>query len=313
MRTLTSKLGLGGMLSILILLFVSNVVCAHFNFFITEDWHMEKAEVNEIQIIWGHPYEGIYFDVPAVEEAGLIKPDSAKTTLTPSSIEVAGIEGNANAYKLSFTPDDKGDYIIYADMEAIEVEEEEIIWEDHVKAIIQYKVTHGWEQSTGQIIEIIPLVRPYGLEAGFVFVGQAFYDGEPLASAKVEIEKYYPVGEAPEPLPTWEAMITREATTDQNGVFSFTLDEPGVWVIAVAVTIPGVGGEYDKDVRGILMVPMEEPFPEEIGLEDDDGKAEDDDEIDSDEFATMKNLVYIAVGLGALGFLMALVAIVRRK
>jgi hypothetical protein len=108
-------------------------------------------------------------------------------------------------------------------------------------------------------------------------------------------------------------MITREAKTDLNGVFSFTLDESGVWVIAVANTIPGSDGEFDKDIRGILMVPMEEPFPEEYGLINDEDETEDEDHIDQDELATLKNLAYIAVGLGALGFLLSLVAITRRK
>lgn len=309
---------------------------------------MDKAEVNEVQIIWGHPYEGLYFDIPAIKEAGLIKPDGTKSILTPSDIEVTDVEGaKSKAYKLTFTPSEKGDYIIYADMEALEVKEEEIIWEDHVKAIIQYKTTGGWNQSTGQVIEIIPLVRPYGLEEGFVFVGQAFYQGKSLANAPVEIEKYYPIGEAPDPLPEWEPMITREATTDPNGVFSFTLDEPGIWVTAVANTIPAQEeGKYEKDIRGILMIPVEETFPEEdsgstgkpqdmseieskiTALEEEDNNFNNDlNDMDSrvnaiekeekededNELAALKNMVYAALGIGFIGILIAIMAFARKK
>ena len=308
---------------------------------------MEKEEANEIQLIWGHPYEGIYFDAPNVDEAGVIKPDGTITALSTTQLEVTGVEGKANAYKLSFTPDIRGDYIVYADMEAIEVEEEDIIWEDHVKAVIQYKATNAWDQSTGQIIEIIPLVRPYGLEEGFVFVGQAIYDGEPLAGAPVEIEKYYSVGNAPDPLPDWEAMVTRQATTDPNGVFSFTLDEPGVWVTAVSKIIPAEhDGEYDQDIRGILMIPVEETYPEEDdgsngqsqdlteleskiaaleqkendlnkNLSDLDSKIaaleEGDDEEDDDDLGSLQNLVYAAFGVAVLGLLISLAAFARKK
>ena len=323
MKFLTRKLALGGIIGIFIILGISSIACAHFNFFLPDEWHMDSATENEIQIIWGHPYEGIYFDAPEIKEVGLISPDGSKSTLTASDIKVTGEEGQASAFKVSFTPSTKGDYILFADMKAIEVEEEEIIWEDHVKAIINYKTTGGWEQSTGQIIEIIPLVRPYGLEEGFVFVGQAFYDGEPLPGATVEIEKYYPVGEAPDPLPDWDPMITRETTTDQNGVFSYTLDEPGIWVTAVSYIIPAQDeSHYDKDVRGVLMIPVEETFPE-VEQQDDDlkkGMDELDSRIsalesdeDDDDSDSMQNMVYAALGLGILGLLIALVALARKK
>ena len=328
MKTFGLKFILAGGIFLIILLILSGLASAHFNFFIPDEWHMDNAEQNEIQIIWGHPYEGIYFDAPNLNEVGVIKPDGTKTTLTKSEIEVTGMEGAAKANKVSFTPSDKGDYIVYADAEPVVVEEEEVIWEDHMKIIINYKTTGGWERSTGQIIEILPLVRPYGLEEGFVFVGQAIYDGQPLADAPVEIEKYYPIIEVPEPLPDWDPMITREAITDPNGVFSFTLDEPGVWVLAVAYTIPAENdGEFDKDIRGILQVFVEESFPKDDSNADSQITNELDDlysrvatlekesgeDNDDDESTENQNLIYIALILGLLGVLIGLGAMARKK
>jgi cobalt/nickel transport protein len=306
---------------------LSGITSAHFNFFIPDEWHMDSDEQNEIQIIWGHPYEGIYYDAPELNDVGVIKPDGSKTTLTKSEIEVIGEEGTAKANKVSFTPSDRGDYILYTDAKPIVVKEEEVIWEDHVKIIINYKTTGGWDRSTGQIIEILPFVRPYGLEEGFVFVGQAIYDGQPLADAPVEIEKYYPPGEAPDPLPDWDPMITREAITDPNGVFSFTLDEPGVWVMAVAYTIPAASeNEFDKDIRGILQVFVEESFPREDSdvnsqitneLDDLDSRVatleKDSGEDDDDGLTEYQNLIYIALILGLLGVLIGLGAMARKK
>jgi len=184
-------------------------VNAHFNFPLPEEWSMDKTEDNNIQLIWGHPYEGIYFDAPGINDAKVLKPDGTKDDLSPEEITVEGAEGEVKAWEVSFKPDDKGDYIVYADFDTLVVEEEDVAWEDHVKAIIHYKTSEGWDQSTGQIIEIMPLTRPYGLEAGFIFTGQLLYDGQPLGGAPVEIEKYYPVGVVTEDNLPDEPMVTR--------------------------------------------------------------------------------------------------------
>jgi cobalt/nickel transport protein len=263
---------------------------------------MDFAQSNDIQIIWGHPYEGIYFDAPNITSSGVVNPDGTKTSLSPTEITVNGNK----AWKLSFTPDIKGDYVVYADFEALVVEEEEIAWEDHVKAIIHYKTSEGWDHTTGQIIEIVPQVRPYGLEEGFVFTGKAIYDGKPLAEAPIEIEKYYPVGDAPDPLPE-EPMITREAKTDENGIFVFTLDEPGLWVVCVSHTV-GTEDGYDRDIRAILMIPIEETFP----VESNEGTDSDFEKLQS-EVDAMENLVWASIGVAIIAILVALVGIFRAK
>jgi cobalt/nickel transport protein len=275
---------------------------AHFNFALPDEWSMEQARPNTVQIIWGHPYEGIYFDAPNLTSSGIVNPDGTKTSLSPTEITV---DGN-KAWELSFTPDIRGDYIVYADFDALVVEEEEVAWEDHVKAIIHYKTSEGWDHTTGQIIEIVPITRPYGLEEGFVFAGKAIYNGEPLAYAPIEIEKYYPVGDAPDPLPE-ETMITRETKTDGNGIFVFTLDEPGLWIVCVSHTV-GTKEGYDRDIRGILMIPMEESFP----VESDEETDSDSDELNS-KVDAMQKLVWATTGIAIIAILIALVNIFRGK
>jgi len=235
----------------------ANTASGHFNFFLPEEWSMDKAEENSIEIIWGHPYEGIYFDAPAMVNCSVLKPDGTTNILSSTEMTVSGVEGPAKGHKVSFTPDIKGDYIVFSDFEALVVEEEEVAWEDHVKAIIHYKASGAWDQRTGQIMEIVPLTRPYGLEEGFIFTGQVLYNGQPLPSAPVEIEKYYSVGVCTEENLPDEPLVTRETTTDPNGIFSFTLDEPGVWVVCASNTV-GMKEGYDKDIRGILMINIEE-------------------------------------------------------
>jgi len=309
----TGRLALGTALAVTFLMSVVGGASAHFNFALPEEWYMDVAQANDVELIWGHPYEGIYFDAPAMTAAGVVGPDGTRTALTPSQITVEGHD----AWKLSFTPAERGDYIVYADFETLVVPEEEVAWEDHVKAIVHYKVTGGWEQSTGQIIEIIPLTRPYGLEEGFVFVGKAIYNGSALGDAPVEIEKYYPIGEAPDPLPE-EPMITRETVTDENGVFMFTLDEPGVWVVCVAHTV-GTQGGYDKDIRGILMVPVEETFPPETGGDDVEGLTAAVNDLTSentdlkDRVGSLEGLLWASVAVAVLAMIIAVVAVARAR
>jgi cobalt/nickel transport protein len=295
-------------LSFMMILVIGLLLCsascasAHFNFALTDKWSMEHIQPNNVQIIWGHPYEGIYFDAPNMTDSQILKPDGTTSSLTPTEITV---EGN-RAWELSFTPDIKGDYIVCADFKALVVEEEEVAWEDHVKAIVHYKTSDGWDQTTGQIIEIIPLTRPYGLEEGFVFVGKAIYNGAPLADAPIEIEKYYPVDQVPDPLPE-EPMITRETKTDGEGIFMFTLDEPGLWVVCVSHTVGTVEG-YDRDIRGILMVPVKESFP-----------AESDEDADSDphelsfKVDSLEKLVWFSTGVAIIAIIIGLVGIFRGK
>ena len=284
-----------------------NTASGHFNFFLPEEWSMNKAEENSIDIIWGHPYEGIYFDAPAMTNCSVLTPDGAINILPSTEMTVSGTEGPAKGIKVSLTPDLKGDYIVYADFEALVVEEEEVAWEDHVKAIFHYKTSGGWDQQTGQIMEIVPLTRPYGLEAGFIFTGQALYDGQPLPGAPVEVEKYYAVGVCTEENLPDEPLVTRETTTDPNGIFSFTLDEPGIWVVCVSNTV-GTKEGYDKDIRGILMINIEE----ELSLLQTDSDPTNIEEFENEDESD-DSIVVITLVVSILAFLMATVVLVKGR
>ncbi len=301
-------------------------VNAHFNFALPNEWSMEHAKANAVELIWGHPYEGIYFDAPSIENAQVLKPDGSKLDLTPAEITVSGAEGSSKAWKVTFTPDIKGDYILYADFEVLVVEEEDVAWEDHVKAIIHYKTSDGWDQPTGQVIEIIPLTRPYGLEEGFIFTGKLLYNGIPLADAPIEIEKYYPVGVCTEENIPEEPMITRETKSDQNGIFSFTLDEPGIWIVCGMHTNGTVEG-YDLDVRAILMIPVEEEFslttpssPSASGdevtkseLDELKVSLDEEDESLTDKLSYQNNLIIVSMMVSVVALLIALVSTFRAK
>jgi len=223
-----------------------------------DDYIATQGETKIVRILWGHPFEHVLFDCPVAPKVNLRNPEGSVTVLTPSEITVEG----EKAYQVSFTVEKLGDYIVYAELVA---EEHGLI--DYAKTVIHCgeEAWYGWEAEVGQEVEIIPFTRPYGLEEGFVFTGKALYKGAPLSGATVEVEMYHTksVGDAvvakteerfPEDPPM---MFTRVTTTNQNGEFSYTLDEPGIWFIGATKEIEG---KLDK--RAVMIVPVLEAFPE---------------------------------------------------
>ncbi|KXA93511.1 hypothetical protein AKJ64_00360 [candidate division MSBL1 archaeon SCGC-AAA259E17] len=218
----------------------------------------ELGVTKEILIVWGHPYEHILFDYPEEQppEVHVRKPDGTVKELTPTSTTVQG----KKAYSVTYTVDQRGDHIIYVKLTA---PEHGLI--DYTKAVIHCgtEVWQGWNAKVGQDVEIIPYMRPYGMEEGFVFKGKALYNGEPLTRATVAVEKYHwkdtatdLVERAEEKFPyDPPIMYTRIAKTDGDGEFCYTLDEPGIWFVGAKKKI-----KDQLDKRGVFIVPVLEAF-----------------------------------------------------
>ncbi|MDF2956956.1 MAG: Uncharacterized protein OD814_000578 [Candidatus Alkanophagales archaeon MCA70_species_1] len=240
------------------------VAAAHFLMLLPEtteptaaDFFVEEGGSKTFWLIWGHPYEHVLFDCPAPERVWMVDPEGAVEELTATPTTVEGVQ----AWQVSYTFMKAGDYILCVELKA----EEHEVW-DYVKTIVHCggEIWEGWNQNVGQKAEIMPYVRPYGIEEGFVFSGKALYNGEPLVGADVEVEMYHPkdvaeavVSEAEARFqPNPSCMYTRVVTTDSDGEFSFTLDEPGIWYIAA------YGPEEEgMEVRGVLQVAVGEAFP----------------------------------------------------
>lgn len=231
-----------------------------------EDYIAELGETKTVYIMWGHPYEHILFDMGSVPEVSVVKPDGTVEQLTTEEITVDGMDEEGNpgtfvAYKASFTVDQMGDSIVFVKYED---EGENLI--DYTKAVIHCgeEVWEGWDAEVGQQTEILPYMRPYGMEEGFVFAGQAMYDGTPLAGAPVEVEIYHTLDLGKEIVETAETMFpydppmvfTRLTKSNENGEFVYTLDEPGIWFVGATME-----PESGRNVRGVFIVPTLEAFP----------------------------------------------------
>jgi len=251
-------------LTTLFFIIATGVVSAHFTMVLpgktlsptADDFMAELGETKTIWILWGHPYEHIIFDCPK-PAIWVRDPEGNVEELSPAKKAVEG----KKVWEVSFTATKRGDYIVYVNLKA---EEHETF--DHLKTVIHCdgEVWKGWNAPTGQKVEIIPYTRPYGLEEGFVFCGKAIYEGKVMKNRTVEIEKYHPrdvaeklVPEAEEKFqPNPSCMYTRVTTTNDNGEFCFTLDEPGIWYIAV------YGPEEEGlEQRAVIQIPVRKAFP----------------------------------------------------
>jgi len=232
-----------------------------------EDYIAELGETKTVYIMWGHPYEHISFNMASVPEVSVMKPDGTVEQLTTEEISVEGMDEDGNtgvsfiAYKASFTVDQMGDTVVFVKYED---EDENLI--DYTKAVIHSgeEMWTGWDAKVGQQTEILPYMRPYGMEEGFVFAGKAMYNGQPLTGADVEIEIYHTLDLGIEIVETAEKMFsydppmvfTRLTKSNANGEFVYTLDEPGIWFVGATME-----PESGRNVRGVFIVPVLEAFP----------------------------------------------------
>ena len=231
-----------------------------------EDYIAELGETKTVYMMWGHPYEHILFDMTSVPEVSVMKKDGTVEQLTPEEITVDGMNEDGElatfkAYKASFTVDQDGDTVVFVKYED---EDENLV--DYTKAVIHSgeEMWEGWDAEVGQQTEILPYMRPYGMEEGFVFSGQAMYNGQPLTDASVEIEIYHTldlgieiVELAEEMFPYDPPMVfTRLMKSNDNGEFMYSLDEPGIWFVGATME-----PESGQNVRGVFIIPVLEAFP----------------------------------------------------
>ena len=292
-----------------------------------EDYIAEFGETKTVYMMWGHPYEHISFDMATIPEVSVMKPDGTVEELNTTEITVDGMDEDGNpgtfvAYKASFTVDQRGDSVVFVKYDD---EGENLI--DCTKAVIHCgeEMWEGWDVEVGQQTEILPYMRPYGMEGGFVFAGQALYDGKPLAGAPVEVEIYHTLDLGKEIVETAETMFpydppmvfTRLTKSNDNGEFMYTLDESGIWFVGATME-----PESGRSVRGVFIVPALEAFPAEeaagvaapAGLEDLKSRVESlEDKVKTLETPAGESVPGFGVITAILGVTIVVLCIVKRR
>ncbi len=234
---------------------------AHFNMLMPETASGRKGDAVTLIYRWGHPFEHQLFDAPEPQALSVRGPDGKQTDLAKSwKSHLDGI--STRDWSVDFTPPARGDYVFVVKTPPIWMEEEEEFYQDTVKVVLHVQAQKGWDAAAGEVLELVPLTRPYGLQPGMAFQAQVLADGKPLAGTLVEIERYN--SEPPRELPPDE-QVTRTAKTDPNGVVTATLTEPGWWCLAAGRdggTREHDGKPFPVRKRSILWVFVDEkPAP----------------------------------------------------
>ena len=231
-------------------------------------WHDGQfASVNEtVRLFYalGHPYEQEYEQVDAPERVLAHRPDGSVEDLTDAvSAVTINVDGmSAPAWTFDYTTTQAGDSVIALDASPT-LGLNFVMFQEFVKVVIHAVEQTDWDARTGQPIEIVPLTRPYGLEAGYVFTGRLMQGDEPLEGVLIEIEQSLDRVPAIEDLPP-EPIITKAVKTGPGGVFSHTLPHAGWWIIAAEVDdideVDIEGEIWDRSGLAALWVYVGEPF-----------------------------------------------------
>src|SRR5262245_11147192 len=88
---------------------------AHYNMLLPKTASAKRGEAVEVMYQWGHPFEHQLFDAPAPQKVWAITPAGKQIDLT-DKLEKIAVEGDQKkkvaAYRLLFTPDERGDYVL---------------------------------------------------------------------------------------------------------------------------------------------------------------------------------------------------------
>ncbi|MGF7186503.1 putative GH25 family protein [Desulfitispora alkaliphila] len=187
------------------------------------DGQGEVGEEHTVDVFWGHFPKNIdpdsaYFDAIAEGQIWLLTPRGEKVDLEMEKLD--------DRYRVVFTPDMGGDYqvIFYHDRGVLDFRHGEPQGIQNVATTAKAYVNvygdedvEAWDQLSGLPFEVRVLTDVGHLHAGEEVEAQLMYSGEPLS--QVDIIIISP-----------EEQVT-EATTDQEGKFSFTCTMDGPWLI----------------------------------------------------------------------------------
>ena len=249
---------------LLILAIVPYTAHAHFHMLLIDKPSVKAGETLTITYKFGHPFESELFDAQKPVLAKVYAPDRTSTDLLPTLEPVnvaAGDKKKIAGYRCPFEPKERGDYSIIFESPPIWFEDKECFFQDAVRVNLHVQAEKGWmmRHQDGTPFAFVPMTRPYGLRPGTVFQARV---KEGLH--RVELEKYN--AKAPTEMPPEES-ITLSLMTDERGVATCTLPEPGWWVLTaeqqiqpmtVPPTIKRDGKEYPLYRRASLWVFVDE-------------------------------------------------------
>ena len=260
-------------LSALALLLLASASQAHYHMLIPDKPSAKKGEEVTVTCQFGHPFESELSDMLPPQRVMLHSHGRRGIDVTNKleKVSLEGVKGRVDGYRLKFTPDQRGDYVIEMISAPTTLPGEKETIQDTVKVIVHVQAQKGWDGRSDEAFGCKPMTRPYGLLPGAVF--QVAYTGrlkkgekplEPLFAYDllVEVERYNPT--PPKVLPADE-FITRTVKTDHYGVATTNLPEAGWWSLTAtrrnSEKVTFGGKEVEVKRRATLWVHVDKSAP----------------------------------------------------
>jgi cobalt/nickel transport protein len=214
----------------------------------------EDSKNVNLDIIFGHPMEGPTMNMHKPNAFGVMIAGEEKQDLLPTIKETK--TGGHTSFKCKYTVKLPGDYVFYIEPAPYWEPAEEKMIVHYTKVVINVLGDEtGWDAELGLPVEIIPLVRPYGLWTGNLFRGIVKQDGKPVPFAEIEVEYYNKNRKITAPA---DPYITQVIKTDSNGSFAYAMPKEGWWGFAALcegnkMANPD-GKKVDSELGGVFWV-----------------------------------------------------------
>lgn len=219
--------------TLLIVAIAASPALAHFHMLIPDRHSIKKDETVTLTYQFGHPFECELFDAEKPEKARAFAPDGREIDLLSKveKIELPVRDGKKiAAYRVQFKPASRGDHTLIFESPPVWLDDEKHYLRDSVRVVVHVQTQNGWDKThvdSRNEFTLVPMTRPYGLRPGTVF--QARVGGFPeLLVFPAEVERRNPA--PPKELPPDE-LITLAVKSDNRGVITCTLHDPGWWAI----------------------------------------------------------------------------------
>ncbi len=219
------------------------IALAHFLMLLPDKEFVDPAQRTvRFKVIFTHPMAGgPTMSLAPPEEVGVYfrgKKISLKKALVSREVlafprwhEDFSPEKKARAWAFEYTFSRPGDYVFYVIPKPYFEPAEGVFIKQITKVVVNaFGAESGWDAYLGLPVEIVPLVRPYGLWAGNLFCGRVFKDGKPLPGAEVEVEYHNRKGGIKLPHPSFETQVLK---TNEEGEFCYAFPWAGWWGFSV--------------------------------------------------------------------------------
>lgn len=244
--------------TIFLVAFLINMpVKAHFQLLLPSKAIVTTDDNQTIQLTlqFTHPMrQGPLMNMAKPQQFGVITEGKSQNLL---STLVAHQQAGKTFYTADYKMAWPGDHIFFVEPAPYWEATEGKMIIHYTKVIVDgFEAGSGWETAVNFPVEIMPLVRPYGLWTGNQFRGIVKKAGKPVPFATVEVEYF---NQDLKVTPPAEAFVTQVIKTDAQGVFSYTLPKAGWWGFAALIDSEKTlqnnqGEEVPVELGGLIWV-----------------------------------------------------------